>query len=63
MDRAGGEEHVDARAIARGFHGLGSAVDVLVNTPGQPGDARAGTSLAGFHGLEIAVAGDGSPPR
>jgi hypothetical protein len=59
MDGARGEEHVNARAVARGFHGFGGAVDVLIDAAGQPGDARA-LDLAGdgFHGLEIAVAGD-----
>ena len=51
---------MDARAVARRFHGLGGAVDVLIDATGQAGDARA-LDLAGngFHGLEIAVAGDG----
>ena len=60
MDGARGEEHVNAGAVARRFHGLGGAVDVFIDATGQPGDARA-LDLArdGFHGLEIAVAGDG----
>src|ERR1019366_7054644 len=60
MNRAGGEKNVDASAVARRLHGFGGAVDVLIDTTGQTGDARA-LDLAGdgLDGLEIAVAGDG----
>ena len=60
MNRAGGEEHVDSRPVACGFHRLGGLVDILVHTACETGDARS-LDLAGngFDRLEIAVTGDG----
>ena len=60
MNRAGGEEHVDSRAVACGFHRLGGLVYILVHATRETGDAGLRELAADrIHGLEIAVAGNG----
>jgi hypothetical protein len=61
MQRAGGDEGVDARASGLA-QGLPGTVDVLAAGAGKPGDCQIAQILRHpAHGLEIAVSGDGKP--
>jgi len=60
MNGAGGEEDVDAGAVAGRLDGCAGAINVFIDAAGEAGNARAlDFSGDGVDGLEIAIAGNG----